>query len=63
MSNRNSATYPDNKAISDPFNEDENYRGVRKIRGAGHSICNLRHKTPKQILRFFIMVLIMPTTS
>ena len=28
-----------------------------KYRGAAHDICNLRYKTPKEILVYFIMVL------
>ena len=46
--------------FNEMFNEDENYRRVRdhrhytgKFRGAPHSICNLRYKTPKEILVVF----------
>ena len=36
---------------------------ARKFRGAAHNICNLRYKTQKKFLQYFIMVLYMIITS
>ena len=57
--------------FSDMFNKDENYPKIRdyihytgKLKGAVHSICNLRYKTlGTKSMWFFITVLIMTITS